>query len=475
MSKGWIKWRRPLYWCVALIGGVFVSSQFQTNQKGLVVLIVAALLLAILWRQFIPAVFIGLFFLGFGYFWLFARLSSPAVEPGCYEAKVATAPRKIGSNDEFALDLGTKSAVVQVEEGDFKVGDLVKICLTKRNLVAVSSQQRRSLESRYRTDQLITSPEIALVEPGRGTLRRISELSSLFKNTLYKLFPGNAGALAVGLLLGGSESFSSQVKAALTSSGTTHLVAVSGYNISIITVIIFRFLRRLSGRNLAALLSLAFLVVFPLLAGLTPSVFRAAIMGALYLIGRLLGRPRALLDALFVAALAMTVSNPYVLWDVGFQLSFAATFGLIWAAPLAEYFGNFLRRRGVTLQEIGGVLTETLVAQLFTLPILLFAFGRISLVAPLTNLLILPFVPAAMFFISLALGGFFVWSYLGQFFAGVAKLLLDYFLALIGFFGQTPWALYNARVGALAAVGLYAVILMLSTLARRLAFRRATE
>ena len=475
MSKGSRKWRRPLYWCVTLIGGVFVSSHLQSSQKGLVVLIVAALLLAILWRQFIPAIFIALFFLGFGYFWLFAKLSSPPVEPGCYEAKVATAARKVGSNIEFALDLGTKSAVAQVEEGDFKVGDLVKVCLTQKNLVAVPARQKRSLESRYRTDQLISNPEIALLEPGRGILRRISELSVLFKNTLYKLFPGNAGALAVGLVLGGSESFSSQVKAALTSSGTTHLVAVSGYNISIITVIIFRFLRRLVGRNAAAGSALVFLVVFPLMAGLTPSVFRAAIMGALYLIGRLLGRPRAILDALFVAALAMTLANPYVLWDVGFQLSFAATFGLIWAAPLAEYFSGLLRRGGVALQEVGGVLTETLVAQLFTLPILLFAFGRVSLVAPLTNLLILPLVPAAMFFISLALGGFFIWNYLGQFFAGVAKLLLDYFLAIIEFFGQMPLALYNARVSALAAVGLYAAIIVITTAACRFAFRRTTE
>jgi len=484
MSKGWWlwfrlmmqrasqTWRRPLYWCVALVGGVFVSSQFQTRHEGLAILIGAALLLAILWRQFIPAIFLVLFFMGFGYFWLFTKFSSPPVEPGCWEARVASAPRKVGSQSEFALDLGTKTVAVQVEEGDFKVGDLVKMCLAQENLAAVSDRQKRSLESRYRTSQLISDPEIALLEPGRGVWRQISDLSALFKSTLYKLFPGNAGVLAIGLVLGGSEGFSASVKTALVASGTSHLVAVSGYNISIITVIIFRFLRRLGGRNLAAGLSLVFLIVFPLLAGLTPSVFRAAIMGALYLVGRLLGRPRALLDALFVAALAMTLTNPYVLWDVGFQLSFAATFGLIWAVPLAEYFSALLRRGGVVLQEVGGVLTETLVAQLFTLPILLLAFGRVSLVAPLTNLLILPLVPAAMLLVALALGGFFAWSYLGQFFAGAAKLLLDYFLALIEFFGQMPLALYNARVNALAAVGLYAVILAAFAAARHFAFRR---
>ena len=121
-------------------------------------------------------------------------------------------------------------------------------------------------------------------------------------------------------------------------------------------------------------------------------------MGFLYLFAKCIGRRGATTNALFVAALIMILYNPYSLYDVGFQLSFAATLGLV---ILEEPLRVIFSRLTALPEAVMTAATSTLAAQVFTLPILLWQFGQISLVAPITNTLILPFVPLTMFMVAL--------------------------------------------------------------------------
>jgi competence protein ComEC len=153
-------------------------------------------------------------------------------------------------------------------------------------------------------------------------------------------------------------------------------------------------------------------------------------MAGAYIIGKIIGRRGAALNSLLFAAFVMVLLNPYILWDIGFELSAAAMAGIILAEPL-------IKLNSVAFWQI---LFETLSAQIATLPILLVNFGRISLVAPATNILILPFVPLAMGLVAISIGFFTIFMPLGIIIGGVSAVLLNYFLFVIKSFGALSFA-----------------------------------
>ena len=181
---------------------------------------------------------------------------------------------------------------------------------------------------------------------------------------------------------------------AFARAGLTHIVAISGWNIAIVAALIGGLTRPLEkhrgGRWLAAILASSAVTGYVLLTGASPSVVRAALMAGALLVARFGGSRAHAASALASAALVMLIAAPAVLWDVGFQLSALATAGLIgFASPLEARLASW-----------PGWLREpmalTLAAQLATLPVLLTTFGRLSLVAPLANVVVVPLVPLVM-------------------------------------------------------------------------------
>jgi competence protein ComEC len=142
--------------------------------------------------------------------------------------------------------------------------------------------------------------------------------------------------------------------------------------------------------------------------GADATVVRAAIMGALFVIAaRLMGRPTFAPAGLFTAAIIMTLANPLILWDVGFQLSFAATLGLmLFVGPWGQWAETWLQtslgsdKAKQLTRLLSEVVFATLAAMLFTLPIILFYFGQLSLVSPVANLFVLPAQPGVMILVS---------------------------------------------------------------------------
>ena len=262
---------------------------------------------------------------------------------------------------------------------------------------------------------------------------------------VYELFPDPEASLLAGILLGVETGLPRDVQEAFKSTGTTHIIAISGFNITIIAGIFIVLFGRLFGDKVGALVAIAGIALYTLLVGADAAVVRAAIMGTFALMLKQFGRQQSGLVALIVVAFVMALDNPMVLWDVGFQLSFAATMGLIlYADPLAQWFVR-LASRVMPVQraeQIAGPIGEyflfTLAAQFATIPIMMYHFGRISIISFLANPFILPVQPAVMILGGIALIASLLLMPLGKLLAIFALPFTTYTIRMVEFFDRMP-------------------------------------
>jgi competence protein ComEC len=221
--------------------------------------------------------------------------------------------------------------------------------------------------------------------------------------TLKELFPEPECALLSGILLGEESTIPVTLQDAFSRTGTTHIIAISGFNISIIAGMFLSLTKRLPRRIpgwLAAILGIA---LYTVLVGAAASVVRAAIMGGMAMVARQLGRRSHGLTSLVFTGAVMTVISPWMLWDIGFQLSFAATLGLIlYADPLQNGFERLLLHRiskekaRTAASAAGEIFLMTIAAQITTLPVLLLYFNNLSLSSFLVNPFVLSVQPLVM-------------------------------------------------------------------------------
>lgn len=304
----------------------------------------------------------------------------------------------------------------------------------------------------------------ARANPLRGALFQLRQRAAA---TIDQILPDPQAALLQGILLGDDTGIPPDLQEAFRISGTAHIIAISGFNIAILAGLLLRLVAPLAGPRWAIWPALAIIVLYTLLVGADASVVRAAIMGGLYLFaGRWLGRTLLRYAGLFLAAFVMTAVRPTVLWDAGFQLSFAATLGLlVYAEPLnrraqaliARWAGE--ERAGRLARLLGEGVIVTLAAQLATLPLLLYHFRQLSLFSPLANLFILPAQPGVMVWGGLATLGGLLWQPLGQALAVIAWLFLSYTIAVATWFAQLPFAAVRL---ALTPAGVVVAYLLLA-------------
>jgi competence protein ComEC len=194
--------------------------------------------------------------------------------------------------------------------------------------------------------------------------------------------PPASAALLGGLLIGERTDLPRDIDEGFRRAGVYHVLAVSGFNVALLASSVFALLLAArAGRRIAALAAMLVVVGFALVAGPTPSVLRASIMGVLVLGAILLERDAAVLNSLALAALAILAARPADLLDPGFQLSFAATTGIV-LAPLP---------RGV----LPGAVGVSVAAQLAVLPITLSHFNQVSTIGALANLAVVPMAGVA--------------------------------------------------------------------------------
>ncbi|TSC92725.1 MAG: competence protein ComEC [Candidatus Berkelbacteria bacterium Licking1014_7] len=289
-----------------------------------------------------------------------------------------------------------------------------------------------------------------------------------FENILSLLLPYPHSLLATGLLVGIDANFPKDLKQAFITTGTIHIVAISGFNITIVIKIFSDWVRGL-GRRVAFLSGILMVLGFVVLVGGQASVVRAGIMGGLFLAARFLFRQTYMINALLASAALMVLQEPAILIkDIGFQLSFSAMLGLVYISPILRWGIEQARINKILPKFLGDVLVETIAAQIAVAPIIIFYFERISLLSPIPNLLILPLIIVPMALSALAGLSGFIWLGLGKIFAYPLFWFLNYFIGTARFFSNVPGMQKGVVMTFWQTAGVYGIIVAIVFLADKL-------
>lgn len=287
------------------------------------------------------------------------------------------------------------------------------------------------------TIYLIYHPKIILKEESEnwisGAARGIREQT----RTIYQAaLPPTSASLLMGIVFGSKEQFSDSFWKALQATGVLHVIAASGMNVTFVAAALLFTLGFFLPRKVALVWGSVGIIFYVFLVGFQPSILRASIMGLLAFGAALLGKQHFAAVAVFISGYLLLLWQPSYLFDVGFQLSFLATLGIIFVKPLLDGVVGRLGKYG----ELGGeTLSTTVAAQIGTLPILFGTFGQVGMVSLLVNALVLWTVPILMIIGSIAalLGLLFPW--LGQIVVYTALPFLMFFETIVSFFGQQGW------------------------------------
>ena len=280
------------------------------------------------------------------------------------------------------------------------------------------------------------------------------KIGGSFQRTL----PPKESALLSGLTLGERGEFSEDFKEAMSKSGTTHLVALSGYNITIIAdtmvVLLAWFLIR---RRLSFLITVFVILGFVVMTGGEASVVRAAVMGFLVLLARDTGRFFDFRNAITLAGLVMVLHNPKILvFDVGFQLSFLALFGIVYLKPAIVRFFRVTENSGI-LSWRDNFLT-TAAAQLMVIPLLVSNFGSFSPSSLLANVVVLEMIPVTMGLGFVMAAFSFVSYHISLLLGFLVQILLVFEIFAIEFFAKTSVS-FAPTIGIFSFVLYYVAII----------------
>jgi len=305
------------------------------------------------------------------------------------------------------------------------------------------------------------SPQIKLLDKNQAS--QFKQIIFNFKDRLRDvieqvLLPPQSSVLKA-VFLGDKFGLSNELKDKLNISGTRHIVAISGMHMIIMTqILLFLALGIGLWRKHAFYFVVILLVLYIIMIGAPASAVRAGIMAGLLLFSQKIGRLRSAGRAVVFAATIMLIINPLLLKsDVGFQLSFMATLSIIYLKPILDKkTANWLNPF-----RIKDILTMTLAAQLGTLPLLIFHFGRLSLISPLANLLIVPLLPVIMTLGTALVFSGLIWIFLAKIIAWPAWFLLSYIIKVINYLSAVPLASIEFRSFSIIFFIIYYLVLVL--------------
>jgi len=429
-----------LYFCLSFILGVFLNSIFSISQlTRLGFLILGLILISVFWQYKKFTVFgFCLLFLVAG-IWrhqvaeseiikselrkyndrneIITLVGIIATEPDIRE-KITKLTVKIQSLDGNKKD--GRVLVTTWRYPEYQYGDKLEIegkLESPPILEGFNYQDYLQKEGIY---SVMSWPKIKLVERGQGNpaMKILFSFKNKFRETTRTFFSLPQEGLLEALVFGDEGNISREWKEKLNITGTRHIAAVSGMNVTIIGFLVLSFISNLGfWRNQAFYISIFLLLFYILMIGAPASAVRAGIMGGLLMLAQYFGRLFSAQRAVVFAAFFMLLQNPLLLrFDIGFQLSFLAILGIIHLQPF--FFKCFKFIPNSKIFPLRMVLSATIAPQIFALPILVYNFGRIPLVSPITNILIIPiiapltiliFIFGVLTMIALPLGSFLSW------------------------------------------------------------------
>ena len=479
-----------LYLCLSFIGGIFISSLLVVPKFIIGELFILGVFYSLFFLKQKPILVFGicLIILAFGILRYQIALNNfenaelrnfiDFLEPIQVVGKVIKEPDVRENNinltvrveelliNKIGIPMEGKILVTIGRYPEYQYGDKLKIAgLLKTPPVFEEGEEDKPSSSTFaaardfnykdylRKDGILAImfyPEISQKPAESGSPSAFYGRILSFKNKLREavnqnLSPPQSSILAA-VILGDKRNISEEWKDKLNRTGLRHLTAVSGMHIVILTSILMSFLIAIGfWRGQAFYLTVGFIFLYILMIGFQPSAVRAAIMAGLFLSAQKVGRVSYSQRAVIFAGALMLAQNPFLLKnDVGFQLSFLAVMGIIYLFSIFQRWLKFIPQDKYL--NLKNILSMTFSAQVFTLPILIYNFGYLSLVSPLTNILIVPLLPFIMvsgFIFSLV--GIF-WQFLGWLLSFPAWLLLTYLTKIIDWFYCLPFASLEFKI-----------------------------
>lgn len=445
---------------LGFVVGIFLGDYFKLGPWWLSG-ISAGLILALIlfWREksirLAIIILIG-FSLGYGYFsfWDNSHLKTNLTygQNIKIEAPIISHPDFLANQANYLVRFeNQKIQIITGRYPEYQYGDVLSI---KGKLKQPSSY----LLHQGISAQIQNPDQLEKVgQAGSPFLKGIYVIRDTFENSLNRIFPEPLASFAAGLILGSKRNIPDSLLTDFNRTGTTHIIAVSGYNVTIIIVYLGLILGLFS-RRLKFWGSLVAIVLFVLMTGAPASVIRAGILAALVLFGRAQGRRVNMLILVLLVAALMLVFNPYALkYDLSFELSFLAFLGLVWLGPI---LGRLHPIKNLP-KLLNSTLSETLGAQVLVLPILILAFGQLSFIAPIVNLLILWLVPTAMLLVFLAGLGGIIWYPIGLILFYPGYLVLDYIILVVQKLSALPFAAVTLKTNTWWWVPIYYLLIFL--------------
>ncbi len=369
--------------------------------------------------------------------------------------------RVVGTETRHALSVRDIAGNIYVKSAPYpkyEYGDKLELNCSLRKPEPVEDFRYDKYLARYRVFVICQGAKISKIGDGEGStfLSGIFTTKSVVAEKINKLWHEPMASFMAGLLYGYRGGLGN-LNELFSRTGVTHIVAISGYNITIIATILMAMCSGLYiPRKKAFWFITIGIIIFVLFAGASASVVRAGIMGIIVLLAKQVGRSSKVGNVMMLTAVVMTVHNPYILmWDAGFQLSFISTLGLVYLTPLIE-------KPFAKLPEIFGIkesLISTIAAIVATLPLILFQFGRLSIVAPIVNVLILWIIPAIMMIGFFAVIASFVFQPVALLLSWLAWVGMKYIVVIVEFFAGLSFAAIDFKIPWFVMIMLYCGIL----------------
>ena len=284
---------------------------------------------------------------------------------------------------------------------------------------------------------------------------KIFKLRDYFQNSINIAIAEPNASFVNGILLGIRQNIPEELSLAFEKTSTTHILAISGYNIAIIANALLIALTYLFRRKTAFWISVVIIIVFTIMVGASASVVRASVMGLLLLFAQGFGRLYDVKNSIIFAGAAMIIINPMsLIFDIGFQLSFLAVVGLVYLYPILD-------RKIKKIPEWSGIREVALMtfsAQVLVFPLLIYYFESFSIVSLPANIIILPFVPVAMLFGFLT--GIFgmISAWLGWIFGIITWVVTTIQINIVTFFANLSFSAVSISIEPITLIAFYILI-----------------
>lgn len=291
---------------------------------------------------------------------------------------------------------------------------------------------------------------------------------NLIRQAIEQNLSGGPAGLLKGVLLGAKHAVPEEIKTTFAQTGVNHVLAVSGLHVGLIAGTVFFMLKILGiGRGITAALTICALIFYALITGLPPSVVRASTMGCVALLGIVGQRDIDGGNILGIAGLGLLIARPQDLFDVGFQLSFVATGGiLIFYRPLRDLLPQ---KKGWYDTCVAGPLAVSIAAQATTLPFIVAYFGLVSVIGLIANLIVVPIVGIGVGLGLLTVLAFACWEPLATILNAANWLILSGAIKCAELMAEPEWAAFEVVLPSWVIFAIYLVLIpLIHPTARRL-------